>query len=32
MKKTPDGKIILLNQAKDLFRWDTGAIMIGCSY
>jgi len=27
----PDGKAFLLKQAKDLFRWGTGAIMTGCS-
>jgi len=28
----PDGKGFLLKQAKDLFRWGTGAIMTGCSF
>jgi len=29
--RTPDGKGFLLNQAKDLFIWGTGAIMTECS-
>jgi len=30
-EKTPGGRPFLLNWAKELIRWDTGAIMTGCS-